>query len=294
MLGVPQGVADEIRADVCAAGGRSSCPSARPRSEPTPASAPLRRSRRRGWRSTARPSRISWRQASGSSRPIPGTDQDGAPRFAAVSGSSASAAVVAGAAALLAEARPDLDAAALKAALCRRRRCPPGADRGAPGLVDVAAAAGTEVVVDPPSLALRRPARGRQSGQRRRDGAKRLAARACEITLDPGRAQDRARASRSLPDTLVLAPGQSASVGVFGRVPTLPAAPGGLSGALRVVPRFAAPFRVRWAIALPVQDKPLLTVAAPLPDDLRPLRREPGRAQHRRRAGSTARSGRRS
>jgi hypothetical protein len=48
-------------------------------------------------------------------------------------------------------------------------------------------------------------------------------------------------------------------VGVFGRVQTLPSAPGGLSGALRIVPKFAAPFRVRWAIALPVEGKPLLT-----------------------------------
>ena len=53
-------------------------------------------------------------------------------------------------------------------------------------------------------------------------------------------------------------PGQSASVGVFGRVPTVPAAPGGLSGAFRVVPRFGVPFRVRWAVAVPVQGEPLL------------------------------------
>src|SRR5207248_3929042 len=47
----------------------------------------------------------------------PGANPDGSPRFATVNGSSASAATVAGAAALLAEARPSLDAGALKSLL---------------------------------------------------------------------------------------------------------------------------------------------------------------------------------
>ena len=47
----------------------------------------------------------------------PGSNEDGSPRFATVNGSSAAAAVVAGAAALLAQARPELDAAALKSVL---------------------------------------------------------------------------------------------------------------------------------------------------------------------------------
>ena len=47
----------------------------------------------------------------------PGADANGRSRFVAVSGSSAAAAVVAGVAARLAEARPALDAAGLRAAL---------------------------------------------------------------------------------------------------------------------------------------------------------------------------------
>src|SRR5262249_41044172 len=157
----------------------------------------------------------------------------------------------------LAQARPDLDAAALKAALVQTAAGRAGAPRGTPGLVDVSAAAGTEVVVDPVSLAFGVPlGSGNQvnfdvtvrNGSRRRRQIDFAAA-------SPGSG---ARL-QILPRSVTLDPGESAPVGVFGRVPVLPQAPGGLSGAFRVVPRFAAPFRVRWAIAVPVQGEPLLS-----------------------------------
>ena len=187
----------------------------------------------------------------------PGVDEDGAPRFAAVSGSSVAAAVVAGAAALLAESRPDLDAAALKAALVQTGALRAAADRAAPGLVDVAAAAGTEVVVDPPSVGFGIPL-GTGNQVNVDVTVRNVSRRRLKIDFDPRSAGSGARL-QILPASLALAPGESASVGVFGRVPVLPSTPGGLSGAFRVVPQFAAPFRIRWAIALPVQDKPLLS-----------------------------------
>ena len=52
----------------------------------------------------------------------PGRNQDGAARYGTLSGSSASAALTAGAAALLAQARPDLDAPGLKQALVASTR----------------------------------------------------------------------------------------------------------------------------------------------------------------------------
>ena len=58
----------------------------------------------------------------------PGRTDDGSARYGTVSGSSAAAAVVAGSAALLAQARPDLDAAALRSALVAAAR-PVGASR---------------------------------------------------------------------------------------------------------------------------------------------------------------------
>ncbi|HEV2712292.1 MAG TPA: S8 family serine peptidase, partial [Gaiellaceae bacterium] len=59
----------------------------------------------------------------------PGRAPDGSPAFGTVSGSSAAAAVAAGAAALLAQARPDLDAAGLRGALVGTARSVDGARR---------------------------------------------------------------------------------------------------------------------------------------------------------------------
>jgi len=189
----------------------------------------------------------------------PGRDEDGAPRFGAVSGSSVAAAVVAGAAALLAEARPDLDAAALKDALVQAGQRAPGADRGAPGTVDVAAAASTEVVADPATLAL---------GSVFADGAqvggtltlRNVSRRRLDLSFDPASAGSGATVTVT-PQRLSLAPGSSGVVTVSASVPTLPPAPGALTGAIRVIPQFAAPFRVPWAIAVPVRGKPLLSGA---------------------------------
>jgi hypothetical protein len=174
-----------------------------------------------------------------------------------VSGSSVSAAVVAGAAALLAEARPDLDAAALKAALVQTAANVAGAPRGAAGPVDVSAAAGTEVVVDPPSVGLGVPL-GSGNQVNLDVTVRNVSRRRLRIDFEAASTGSGARL-QILPASMTLDPGESAPVGVFGRVPVLPEAPGALSGAFRVVPRFAAPFRVRWAIAVPVQGKPLLS-----------------------------------
>src|SRR5262249_41622286 len=60
----------------------------------------------------------------------PGRDEDGVARYGTLSGSSAAAAVAAGAAALLAQARPDLDARGLKQALVAGARPGSGAAGG--------------------------------------------------------------------------------------------------------------------------------------------------------------------
>jgi subtilisin family serine protease len=91
----------------------------------------------------------------------PGANADGSPRFVTVNGSSAAAATVAGAAALLAQARPSLGADALKGLLVGTAR-PVERDaitaQGA-GNVDVGAAAAGELAASPATLAL-----GRSSG----------------------------------------------------------------------------------------------------------------------------------
>lgn len=88
----------------------------------------------------------------------PGSNDDGTSRFGTVNGSSAAAAVVAGAAALLAHARPSLDARALRSLLASTARPLASgsiAAQGA-GMLDVGAAAAAEIATDQISLALGR------------------------------------------------------------------------------------------------------------------------------------------
>lgn len=95
----------------------------------------------------------------------PGRSADGSPRYAVVSGTSAAAAVTAGAAALVAGARPELGASALHAVLVGSAgplvgdRPQPATAQGA-GLVDPVAADAAELVVEPSSVALGRHTQG--------------------------------------------------------------------------------------------------------------------------------------
>src|SRR5438552_2528070 len=96
----------------------------------------------------------------------PGTNADGSSRFGTVNGTSVAAALAAGGAALLAQARPYLDAEALKGLLVGSARPladEPVASQGA-GLIDVGGATATEVTAAPASLAFGRATSGRWRG----------------------------------------------------------------------------------------------------------------------------------
>src|SRR4029079_19181940 len=79
---------------------------------------------------------------------VPGRGEGGSARYGTLSASSAAAAVVAGAAALLAEARPDLDAAGLRGALVTSARRTTGGTE--PGSVDPAAGSAAALDSTPP------------------------------------------------------------------------------------------------------------------------------------------------
>ena len=119
----------------------------------------------------------------------PGRTDDGSGSFGTVSGSSAAAAVVAGSAALLAQARPDLDAAALRSALVAAARPVAGASGVAAGLVDPGAAASVELVADPPTVglgaALRDDARVGRTIRLRNVSGRPLDGRACRRGRNP-------------------------------------------------------------------------------------------------------------
>ena len=84
----------------------------------------------------------------------PGRNADRTARYATISGTSAATALAGGAAAALAQARPELDAAALKGALVGtsvRAAASPAAAQGA-GTLDPLAAAAAEVVAEPATV----------------------------------------------------------------------------------------------------------------------------------------------
>ncbi len=187
----------------------------------------------------------------------PGRDEGGTARYGTLSGSSAAAAVVAGAAALLAQARPDLDAAGLKAALIAASR------RGSAftaGSLDPSGAAAIELVADPPAFGLG-IARGSDTKLEREVTLRNVSRRPLELTIEPGGADGADIVVSVKPTKAKLAPGKSLKVAVSVSAPLLPEAPSALSGAIRVKVRSGSTLRVQWAIAVPLESRDLITTA---------------------------------
>jgi hypothetical protein len=165
--------------------------------------------------------------------------------------------VVAGAAALLAEARPDLDASGLRGALVASARRTTGGTE--PGIVDPAAASAAELVADPPVAAL--PA---LVGKRRAGVAhvtlRNVSRRVLVVRLQTG-AATAGVAVRTRPDRVVLRPGTSKRIAVSIAAKVRPEAPGALRGVVRAVVGPGARLRIPWTAAVPV-GLPTITRAA--------------------------------
>jgi subtilisin family serine protease len=183
----------------------------------------------------------------------PGSEADGTSRFVTVSGSSAAAAVVAGEAALLVQARPALDARALRSVLVGTARRPE-ADVSAPGLVDLGAAAAAEVVADPATISF---GRGGADGTAARVLVLRnVSPRRITIYVGtPTRSRSPVTLSVS-PRRAVVAPGGSLRVRLRVRArPIRLARDSVVTGALTIAPVGGEPLRVPWGIVLaPVED----------------------------------------
>jgi len=177
----------------------------------------------------------------------PGRNDDGSPRYGTVNGSSAAAAVVTGAAALLAQARPDLRATDLKSLLTGTARPLPDTSvtaQGA-GLVDIGGAVSAELAAVPDTLAF-----GRVQG----DGwhATQL------LTLhDVSTRRLRVRVESvgrggleitALPRVVRLKPGGSTVVRLVARLRGAPPTGGSAEGAIVLKPRGSEPLHVPWAI----------------------------------------------
>ena len=198
-----------------------------------------------------------------------GAASDGTATYATVSGSSAAAAVAAGGAALLAQARPELDAVELRAALIGSAQPLVSADGYEPavaqgaGLINVGAAIRAELVV-PGGLSFRRPARDEWIGEsslRLRNVSERPLD--VEFGLVPDGDGTLPLAFTVDPAELTLAPGEESSVRVIAR--TAPAAEtwaGWISGTILVTPRAGSSVRVPWATSFSEpQPAPLVSAA---------------------------------
>jgi minor extracellular serine protease Vpr len=181
----------------------------------------------------------------------PGTARDGSARYGTVNGTSGAAAVVAGAAALLAQARPDLDAQAIASLLAGSARPLPD-DRvpaqGA-GLLDVGGAAATEIAAVPRTLALGDVA---ARGKRVEEDVmvRNVSARRMVVSVEANVSQEGAAALRFAfrPRVLSLAAGASRRVHVTARVLSNPAGIAPAEGTLLLTPLAGRQVRVPWVI----------------------------------------------
>jgi len=194
----------------------------------------------------------------------PGANPDGSPRFVTVNGSSPAAATVAGAAALLAQARPSLGADALAGLLVGSAE-PLPADtviRQGAGLVDVGAAAAGEVAASPSTLAL-----GRSTGAGWRVRASftltNLSTRPLRLTLGIRTLSEGAAAVdfSVRPGRLTLPRGESTLVRMNAITASAPSGNATAEGMVLVAVRGGGGIRIPWAIAFGPGDVDLIAGA---------------------------------
>jgi minor extracellular serine protease Vpr len=188
----------------------------------------------------------------------PGRNADRTARYATVSGTSVAAALAGGAAALLAQARPALDAAALKGALVGTSTPLAGsaaAGQGAGGL-DPLAASAAEVVAEPAAVAF---GSANDAGWR---AARRVLVRNVStrrLTVSVAVSEGIAGLSvAAQPDRLQLAPGTRATVTLTARLAFRPRRLGAIQGRARLEVVGGGRIAVPWAVSLPAEGAALV------------------------------------
>ena len=179
----------------------------------------------------------------------PGTGADGDALYGTVNGTSAAAATVGGAAALLAQLRPGLDGAALESLLVGYAR--QGVDDAVSagnGTLRLGASAVGEVAAQPSSLGFG-IWQGRRWHATRSIVVRNVSSRRLQLSLSSVAAGDSEALHVTLkPDRLVLRAGRSAVVRVTVRASTAPAADVA-TGAIQVAAAGSQTLRVPWALA---------------------------------------------
>lgn len=189
----------------------------------------------------------------------PGRNADRTARYGTISGTSAAAALAGGAAAVLAQARPELDAAALKGALVGsavRVAGSAAAAQGA-GALDPLAASAAEVVVEPAAVAF---GAADEPGWKatRRIVVRNVSTR--RVTVDVAAAAEGIAgvSVTATPGRVGIAPGREARVTLTARVAFLPRGLGAIQGRARLEVAGGGRVVVPWAVALPVRGSALI------------------------------------
>ena len=189
----------------------------------------------------------------------PGRNPDGTARYGTISGSSAAAALAGGAAAVLAQIRPGLDAAALKGALVGTAVPTPLSARTAQGagVVDASAASAAEVIADPAAVAF---GAADEPGWR---AARRIVVRNVStrrITVDVAASAEGIAgvAVTAKPARVRLPSGAKAVVTLTARVSFIPSRLGAIQGRARLEVSGGGRVVVPWAVAFPEKGTALL------------------------------------
>jgi subtilisin family serine protease len=189
----------------------------------------------------------------------PSAAENGAPAYGTVNGSSAAAATVAGAAALLAQARPELDAYALRSVLAGYARPLGGSvlSEGT-GLVDIGAAVAAEIATDPTSLAFG-PAERQNWHSVQQLTIRSLSTRSLLLHVTVPQTGGAGLALAASPDRFRLRPGGKITITLKasfrGTLGTAPPA----EGTIQIGNRSTLTIRVPWAIPFGRDRSPLLT-----------------------------------
>jgi subtilisin family serine protease len=191
----------------------------------------------------------------------PGSNDDGTPSYGTVNGTSPAAAVVAGAAAVLAQARPGLRAVDLRSLLTGKAHSIPEESvtgQGA-GLVDLGQSAAGEIAADPVSLAF---------GHAQGDGwhaSQQLLVRNVSTRTLLVRVRSTGSGGLQLepkPRWVRLKPGGHAQVTLSARLQGAPPDGGSAGGAVLLVARGAGPLKIPWAITFGPQRQDLISEVA--------------------------------
>jgi minor extracellular serine protease Vpr len=203
----------------------------------------------------------------------PGTTAEGAGRFVTVNGSSAAAAVVAGAAALLVQARPGLSApqlGSLLAGTAAPLASSPVSAQGA-GMLDVGAAAAGEIAATPRTLAL---GRSTGAGWHARDHftVANVSTRPVRVRFAVGQTSVGAAAVRFAlePRSIVLGRGRAATITIRAVTASAPAGAEPAEGAIVARVAGGGLIRVPWTIAFGPPSRSLIRSVQLAPRSFRP------------------------